>query len=176
MFASRPFSLGPPCRAAHAAAGVRVRLFTLSGNIMKKHFFVLLASMTLAAAAHAQVTVAEPWVRATVPQQSSSGAFMQLRSAADAKLVAASSPAAVSVQMHQMEMQGPMMRMREVDHIDLPAGKTVNLASGGYHIMLVGLKSQLKEGQSVPLTLVLERKGGKRETMLVNAYAGPALH
>lgn len=136
---------------------------------MKKQFIALFASAALASSAFAQVTVSAPWVRATVPQQTASGAFMQLRSAAAARLVAVSSPVARSAELHKMEMSGQMMKMREVDGIDLPAGQAVNLASGGFHIMLVGLKRQLKEGENVPLSLVIERTGGKRETIAVNA-------
>jgi copper(I)-binding protein len=131
------------------------------------------ASITLASTAFAQTTVTEPWVRATVPQQTASGAFMQLRSPDAARLVAVSSPVARSVQLHRMEMSGQMMKMREVDSIELPAGQTVNLASGGFHIMLVGLKHQIKEGENVPLSLVVERKAGKRETIAVNAPVKP---
>jgi periplasmic copper chaperone A len=136
---------------------------------MKKHIFALIASITLTSTAFAQTTVTDPWVRATVPQQTASGAFMQLRSPDAAKLVAVSSPFANSVQIHKMEMTGQMMKMREVDSIELPAGQTVNLASGGFHIMLIGLKHQLKEGENVPLSLVVERKAGARETGAVSA-------
>ena len=142
---------------------------------MKKQMFALVATITLASTAFAQTTVTAPWVRATVPQQTASGAFMQLRSADSAKLVRSASPVAASAQMHKMEMSGQMMKMREVDAIDLPAGQTVNLASGGFHIMLVGLKNQLKEGESVPLSLVIEHKDGKRETIAVKR-TGQAAH
>jgi copper(I)-binding protein len=147
---------------------------------MKTHFLVLAASLVLASTASAQTTVTNPWVRATVPQQTASGAFLQLRSADAARLVAVNSPLAASVQLHKMEMNGQRMTMREVDGIDLPAGATVNLASGGYHVMLSGLKRQLREGDVVPLSLVIERKKGGRETIAVNApvkpltYAGAA--
>jgi copper(I)-binding protein len=140
---------------------------------MKKHLFALIATIALAATAHAQTTVTTPWVRATVPQQTASGAFMQVRSADAARLVSVTSPMAASVQLHKMEMNGQMMKMREVDSIELPAGETVNLASGGYHVMLFGLKRQLKEGDVVPLSLVIERKKGKRETVAVNVPVKP---
>jgi copper(I)-binding protein len=146
---------------------------------MNKHLITLLASCALATSAFAQVTVDQPWARATVPQQTASGAFMQLRSATPARLVAVSTPAAASVELHKMEMNGQMMKMREVDSIELPAGEVVNLGAGGYHLMLMGLKRQLKEGDTVPLSLVVEGKGGKRQTVAVNAvvksltFAGP---
>lgn len=140
---------------------------------MNKHLLALIASIALAPTAFAQTTVIDPWIRATVPHQTASGAFMQLRSTDKARLVDVSSPVAASVELHKMEMNGQMMKMREVDGIDLPAGETVNLASGGYHVMLFGLKRQLKEGDSVPLTLVVERKKGKRETIAVTAPVKP---
>ncbi|MDB5934173.1 MAG: hypothetical protein JWQ01_1517 [Massilia sp.] len=136
---------------------------------MKKPLFALIASIALVSTAFAQTTVTEPWVRATVPQQTASGAFLQVRSADAARLVSASSPVARSVEIHKMEMKGDQMKMRQVDGIDLPAGQSVDLASGGYHIMLMGLNRQLKEGESVPLSLVVERNKGKRETIAVNA-------
>jgi copper(I)-binding protein len=136
---------------------------------MKKPVFALIASIALVSTAFAQTTVTEPWVRATVPQQTASGAFMQVRSPDAARLVSATSPVAKSVELHKMEMNGDRMKMRQVDGIDLPAGRNVDLASGGYHIMLVGLNRQLKEGESVPLSLVVERKTGKRETVAVTA-------
>ena len=140
---------------------------------MKKHLLAPIASIALVSTAFAQTTVVDPWVRATVPQQTASGAFMQLRSADKARLVGVSSPVAAAVQIHKMEMTGQMMKMREVDGIELPAGDTVNLASGGYHVMLLGLNRQLKEGDTVPLSLVIERKKGKRETIAVKAPVKP---
>jgi copper(I)-binding protein len=129
---------------------------------------MLLAGVLLSGAALAQVTVSDAWIRATVPAQSSSGAFMQLTSRQDARLVGVRTPVAGSAQLHQMEMQGQSMKMRAVDGIALPAGQAVNLASGGYHVMLFELKRQLKEGESVPLTLVVEDAGHKRSDVTVN--------
>ena len=147
---------------------------------MNKLLAALIASIALAFNAFAQTTVTEPWIRATVPQQTASGAYLQLRSADNARLVAVTSPLAASVQLHQMAMHGQRMTMREVDAVDLPAGATVNFASGGYHVMLSRLKRQLKEGDVVPLSLVIERGKGRRETITVNVpvkpltYAGTA--
>jgi copper(I)-binding protein len=147
--------------------------FSHSGIIMKKHILTLLASCALAGTALAQVTVTEPWARATVPQQTASGAFMQVRSASAARLVAVNSTVAAAVELHTMEMTDHVMKMRQVDSIELPAGQVVNLASGGLHIMLMGLKRQLKEGDTVPLSLVIESKNGKRETVVVSAPVKP---
>lgn len=129
---------------------------------------VLVASL-LAASAQAQVTVKDAWVRATVPQQKATGAFMQLQAGKDSKLVSASSPVTPVVEVHEMVMQDNVMKMRQVPGIDLPAGKTVELKPGGYHVMLMDLKQPVKEGDVVPITLVVEGKDGKRESVEVKA-------
>ena len=125
------------------------------------------------ACAFAQVRVSDPWVRATVPQQKVSGAFMQISSSRDARLVEVRSPVAGVVEIHEMAMDRGVMRMRPVPGVDLPAGRKVDLKPGGYHLMLMDLKRQLKEGESVPLTLVLEGKDRKRETLEVKAAVRP---
>ena len=129
-------------------------------------------SLALASLASiAQVTVSEPWVRATVPQQKATGAFMKLQSAQDAKLISAKSVVAGVVEVHEMAMDAGVMKMRAVEGLALPMGKAVDLKPGGYHVMLMDLKSQLKEGDAVPLTLTFETKDGKRQTMEVKATA-----
>ncbi len=112
----------------------------------------------------AQVTVADPWVRATVPAQKATGAFMQLTSKTDARLIDASSPG-LRTEIHEMAVQDNVMRMRQLDSLALPAGKTVELKPGGYHIMFFDVKNQIKEGDVIPLTLVFENKDKKRETV-----------
>lgn len=134
--------------------------------------FTLLMSLALAAlSSTAQVTVSEPWVRATVPQQKATGAFMKLQSAQDAKLISAKSAVAGVVEVHEMAMDAGVMKMRAVEGLALPMGKAVDLKPGGYHVMLMDLKSQLKDGDAVPLTLTFETKDGKRQTMEVKATA-----
>jgi periplasmic copper chaperone A len=140
---------------------------------MHKNLFALIAMVTLSNCAFAQVTVIAPWVRATVKQQKSTGAFMMLQSARDARLVGVSSPVAGKGQIHKMEMRGDMMKMQEVDSIELPAGKPVNLAAGGYHAMLIDLKRQMREGDSIALVLAVQYKDGKRETVTVNVPVKP---
>jgi hypothetical protein len=127
-----------------------------------------IAALLFSLPAAAQVTVTDPWVRGTVPQQMATGAFMQLKSAKDAKLVEANSPIAGGVEIHEMKLENNVMRMRAVPALDLPAGRTVDLKPGGYHVMLMDLKQQMKEGEVVPVTLVIE-SGGKRETVEVKA-------
>ena len=139
---------------------------------MKSIRFATLASLLLAAAAavSAQTTVKDAWVRGTVAQQKSTGAFMQITSAQGGTLVSVQSPAAGVVAVHEMAMDGNVMKMRALGAgLELPAGKTVELKPGGYHVMLMDLKQPLASGDSVPLTLVVEGKDGKRETIEVKA-------
>ena len=136
-----------------------------------KRFTLLMSLALVALSSTAQVTVSEPWVRATVPQQKATGAFMKLQSAQDAKLISAKSAVAGVVEVHEMAMDAGVMKMRAVDGLALPMGKAVDLKPGGYHVMLMDLKSQLKDGDAVPLTLTFETKDGKRQTMEVKATA-----
>ncbi len=116
----------------------------------------------------AQVTVTDAWIRGTVPQQMATGAFMQLKSARNAKLIEARSPVAGVVEIHEMKLENNVMRMRAIPELELPAGRPVDLKPGGYHVMLMDLKQQMKEGEVVPVTLVIE-SAGKRETIEVKA-------
>ena len=134
--------------------------------------FVALAAGFMASAAQAQTTVKDPWARATVAQQKASGAFMQLQSAKGGKLVSASSPVAGVVEIHEMTMDGNVMKMRAVPSLDLPAGKPVELKPGGFHVMLMDLKKPLNAGDTVPITLVVE-SAGQRETVEVKAAVRP---
>ncbi|NLF55283.1 MAG: copper chaperone PCu(A)C [Thauera phenolivorans] len=139
---------------------------------MKKLFIAsLLAAVALPALA--ETTVAEPWVRATVPAQKATGAFMRLSSDADARLVSASSPVANVVEVHEMAVVDNVMKMRQVEAVELPAGDTVELKPGSFHIMLMDLKAQVKEGDEVPITLVIEGKDGEQETVSIVAPARP---
>jgi copper(I)-binding protein len=115
------------------------------------------------------VDVKNAWVRSTVPAQTASGAFMEITSREAAQLVGVSTPAASSAEMHEMHMEGDVMKMRAVEKLALPAGKPVVLGPGGYHLMLLGLKHPLTRGSRVPLTLQIESAGGKRSTVGVSA-------
>lgn len=130
----------------------------------------LLASAATLPAWAANVSVTDAWARATMPGQKVSGAYMQIRSDADARLVSASSPAVPRVEVHEMKMDGDVMRMREVKAIDLPKGKTVSLEPGGFHIMLMNPPKPIAAGDMIPLTLVIE-SGGTRQTVEVKAEA-----
>ena len=133
--------------------------------------FTFAASLALVtSAALAQTTVKEPWIRGTVAQQKATGMFAQITSSSGGKLVSASSPVAGVVEIHEMSMDGTVMKMRALPGgLDLPAGKAVDLKPGGYHVMLMDLKQQLKEGDMVPVTLVIQDKDGKKQTLELKA-------
>ena len=129
-------------------------------NILLKIFQSMLwglcwAGTTLYAAD--EVKVAQAWARATAPGQQVAGAYLQITSAVPAKLIAASSPVAGSVEIHSMRLEGGIMKMRQLRDLDLPANKTVKLEPGGLHLMLLDLKAPLKPGDRVPLRLTVQR-------------------
>ncbi|MBL0243466.1 MAG: copper chaperone PCu(A)C [Rhodoferax sp.] len=130
-----------------------------------------------AQAASAQtVDVQGAWARATVPGQKATGAFMKLTAKDGTKLVSVSTPAAGVSEVHEMKMDGDVMKMRAVQGgLDLPAGKAVELKPGGYHVMLMDLKAPLPKDSTVALTLVFKDAKGvetKQEvTLPVSAVA-----
>lgn len=134
---------------------------------------IITALSAIASVSQAQVVVKDAWIRATVPQQKTSGVFLQIESSSDARLVDAHSDAATSAELHEMKLDNNIMRMRAIDQLALPAGKAVTLKPGGYHLMLMGLKNQVKVGDVISLTLVVENKDKKRQTVQVNVIAKP---
>lgn len=129
----------------------------------------LLLATGLAAAA--DVEVKAPWVRGTVEGQKASGAFMTITSKHDAVLVGASVDKKIAgvVEVHEMKMEEDRMLMRAIPRLPLPAGKPVALERGGYHVMLMDLKKQLKPGDVIPLTLKIETASKKIERIKVKA-------
>jgi copper(I)-binding protein len=115
------------------------------------------------------VQVQEPWVRATVKGQQATGAFMKLTASSPMRLIQAQSAVAGLVEIHEMKMEKDVMKMSAVAGLDLPAGRAVDLKPGGYHVMLMQLKQEIKEGETVPITLVFENKEGKRESLELRA-------
>ncbi len=107
------------------------------------------------------VKVEGAWVRTTVPGQMGTGGFMKLTADQDMKLVGVLTPIAGVGEVHEMRMDGGVMRMRALPSLDLPAGKTVELKSGGNHIMLMDLKQALPKDSQVPMTLLFKDKAGK---------------
>ncbi len=125
------------------------------------------------ALADAGVTVTNVWAKSTAPGQNVAAAYLDVVSSTPAALVRAESPAAKLVELHEMKMEGQVMKMRAVPKIDLPAGKEVKLEPGGLHVMLIDIKQPLKVGEKVPLTLVFEADG-KTEKVNVDAQVKDA--
>ena len=132
----------------------------------KSLFATLALALLTTTSAHAQeVSVKDAWIRGTVQGQSATGAFMEITGKSNARLVGAASPAAKVVEVHNMKVENGVMKMFPVTGIDLPAGKPVKLAPGGYHVMLMDLQKPLNAGDRVPLKLTFELANKKRETV-----------
>jgi copper(I)-binding protein len=116
-------------------------------------------------ASQAPPKVEGAWIRTAVAGQQGTGGFMRLTAPQSMQLVGASSPVAVATEVHEMKMDGDIMRMRAVQKLDLPAGKTIELKPGGYHLMLLDLKQPLPAGTDVPLTLVLRDANGRESKL-----------
>jgi len=106
------------------------------------------------------IQVQAAWARPTVQGQAAGGGFLRIVGGPQAdKLLSARADFAGRVELHSMSMDGDVMRMRQIDSIDVPAGKTVELRPGGLHIMFMELKAPLKTGASHPLVLKFEKAG-----------------
>ena len=110
--------------------------------------YLMLLLVPLAGAAADSVSVSHAWARATAPGQEVGTAYLSLKSPVDTTLTAISSPAADSIEIHQMSMNKGVMEMRMMESLPLPAGQVVNLAPGGFHLMLFDLKKTLKAGEA----------------------------
>lgn len=106
--------------------------------------------------------IVHPWTRATPPTAKVGGGFLTIanKGATPDRLIAVRSPASLKVEVHEMKMDGSVMRMREVEKgLEIPPGSTVTLKPGGYHIMFMELKAPLMKDAKVPVTLVFEKAG-----------------
>jgi copper(I)-binding protein len=139
---------------------------------------ILLLAAAGAMAQTADIQIKDAWARATPGAAQTAAAYVTIVSAAGDRLTAASTPVAQKAELHTMTMDGSVMKMRQVDDIDLPAGKTVTLKPGGYHIMLTGLTQPLTEGQTFPLTLTFEKAGTREVTVAVQKVGsmGPGMN
>ena len=141
---------------------------------------VALAALTvgsaLAQTADPAININDAWVRTTVPGQKATGAFMKITATEGTRLVGASTPVAGVAEVHVMKMDGDVMQMRALPGLELPAGKTVELKPGGYHVMLMDLKAALPKDSTVPLTLMFKDAKGvqsKIELKLPVSAAAP---
>ena len=152
---------------------------------MTRHLFlafVLLLAGIGAASAHSYklgaLEIGHPWARATPPTAPTGGGYLSIKNTGTEpdRLISASSPAAGAVQVHDMKMEGNVMRMREHGPLEIKPGETVTLAPGGMHLMMMGLKEPLKQGEKVPLTLVFEKAGKIDVDLVVMAMGASPKH
>lgn len=121
----------------------------------------LVLGISASVAAGEMVRASGAWVPPTVPGQTVGAAYMQLRSAQDTTLVKVEADVAAAAEIHQMTMENDVMRMRKLDQVELPAGRTVEFSPGARHLMLVDLRHPLKVGDSVKLKLTLRLGNGQ---------------
>ena len=126
--------------------------------------WMLLSGWALASPATAQIEVKDAWARPALQGQSATGAFMTLTARDGARLVGAASPVAGVVEIHEMVMEGSVMKMRAIGGLDLAPGRSVELKPGGYHVMLMDLKRPLKAGERVPVELRFEMRDKRMVT------------
>ncbi len=127
---------------------------------MKLNMLAWIAALACGTAFAQTVEVKDAWVRASVPGQMATGAFMKITAKEGAKLVGVTSPVAGVAEVHEMKMEGDIMKMRAMPALELPAGKPVELKPGGYHVMLMDLKTALPKDSTVPMTLVFRDAKG----------------
>lgn len=123
--------------------------------------------------------IGHPWARATPPTAPAGGGYMTItnKGTDPDRLVSVKSPAAGMVQVHEMKMEGNVMRMRELEGgLAIPPGSTVALAPGGLHLMMMGLKVPLKQGERVLVTLVFEKAGTIDVELAVTAMGATPTH
>ena len=146
---------------------------------------LIAAATLLASPAWAQayklgsLEVDQPWTRATAPTAKAGGGFVTItnKGTTPDRLIAARSAASAKVEIHEMKMDGNVMRMRELDKgLEIPPGATVTLKPGGYHIMFMGLKAPFAKDARVPVTLIFEKAGSIDVEMKVEAMGGAPAH
>jgi copper(I)-binding protein len=142
-------------------------------KVSKPLIVAALAAAFTASAFAQNVTITDAWARATVQGQKATGAFMKITAKENAKLIAGSSPVAGVVEIHEMKMDKDVMKMAALPNgLDLPAGKAVELKLGGYHVMLMDLKSPLLKDTTVPVTLTFQDAKGVKSSMELKVPVG----
>ncbi|MFA7429661.1 MAG: copper chaperone PCu(A)C [Rhodospirillaceae bacterium] len=124
------------------------------------------------------LTVSEAWSRASAGKARAGAGFMQISNsgAADDRLVAAASAVSDVTELHTHILEGTVMRMRQVEAIDVPAGQTVTLQPGGLHVMFMALKEPLAEGQTFDVMLTFEKAGAVTVPVTVRGVAAMGAH
>ena len=135
------------------------------------------AAVLAVSSAWAQVKVQDPWARPTAQGQTVGGSYFRIEGGpSNDRLLSAAADIAQAVELHSMRMDGDVMRMRQVDTVEVAANQLVEFKPGGLHVMLIGLKTPLKVGNSFPMTLRFEKAGEVKVNVRVlpAAPAAPA--
>ena len=143
---------------------------------MNFRYFLTTTLCLISLGTQAKTTADGAWARATVPGQNMGGAFITLTSDQDATLIGASSPVSEKMELHTMKMEGEKMVMAQVSSIPLPANTQVQLKPGSLHLMFMGLKQPLTEGQDVAITLKIKLSSGHVETLSIQAPVKSLAH
>lgn len=120
-----------------------------------------------------EVSVSDAWSRATAPGQEIGMVGLVITSQKDARLIAVSSPASSTAEIHTMTMDSGVMKMRQIEALPLNAKQPATLGPGGNHLMLIGLKQALKAGDTVELTLTVQFADHSTEKVNVKAQVRP---
>lgn len=138
-----------------------------------KNLFCLILLCALSAcqgsSSNIQISISDAWARATVPGQVVGAAYLSIAAKQDIRLDAVTTPVAESVEIHTMQIQQGVMRMRMLEKLDIPAGKKVTLAPGQTHLMLIDLKSSLKAGENITLQLSFSHSDGSSQQQTIIA-------
>ncbi len=141
-----------------------------------------IAAVLIATSARAEdvkagdLVISQPWTRATPGGAKTGGGFLTIENKGSApdKLIGASADGAGKIEVHEMAMNNGVMKMRPVEGgLTIDPGKTVKLAPGGYHLMMMDLKAPLKQGDKLPLTLQFEKAGKVAVTLDVQGVGAP---
>ena len=143
---------------------------------MNFRYFLTTTLCLISLGTQAKTTADGAWARATVPGQNMGGAFITLTSDQDATLIGASSPVSEKMELHTMKMEGEKMLMAQVSSIPLPANTQVELKPGSLHLMFMGLKQPLTEGQNIAITLKIKLSSGHVETLSIQAPVKSLAH
>ena len=142
--------------------------------MINKKIWGSLAALLFAVQVQAgEITVSGAWSRATAPGQAVGMVGLVITSPKDARLIAVTSAAAESAEIHTMTMDNGVMQMRQIEFLPLPSKQPVTLGPGGEHLMLFGLKHALKAGDKVPLTLTVRFADNSTEKITVKALVRP---
>ncbi len=138
--------------------------------------FTLFLTLAACAEADSDITISNAWARSTAPGQKVAAAYMDLLSKEGATLVKAECNLAGSVEIHSMTMENDVMKMRMLEELGMPAGKTVSLEPGGYHLMLFNLKQPLEAGKEAKFTLHFKTMSGEAKSMALTLPIKTSAH